>query len=297
MKRYIFIFLPLILCVISSCNSNPDYDATGIFEATTIIVSAETSGKIVTMNVAEGDTVDAGSPIAVIDTVMLALQKRQIDVQRQAIESNRPDISAQASALRVQIEHQSVECQRFARLAENGAVSTKTVDDANAALRTLQGQLTSLLSQLNGSSRAIADNALALQTQSDQISEQIIKSTVCSPLTATVLQKFAEAGEFASPGKPLVKIADMSRVYLRAYFTAEQLADLTLGQQVTVTADFGNGKRRQYSGTVTWIAQESEFTPKSIQTSESRANLVYAVKVSVINDGGIKLGQYGEVRL
>lgn len=164
-------------------------------------------------------------------------------------------------------------------------------------LRTLQRQLDAQLSTLGKSRTSISDNAAALMYQSEQIAEQILKSRITSPLTGTVLVKYAEPGEFATPGKPLFKAANLNDVYLRAYFTANQLADIKLGQKVTVIADFGGDEQYEYPGTITWIAEESEFTPKSIQTRDSRANLVYAVKISVRNDGRLKLGQYGEVRL
>lgn len=161
----------------------------------------------------------------------------------------------------------------------------------------MQAQLTALLSTLGNNRNSISDNAVAIQYQTEQIEEQIAKSSVKSPISGTVLAKYAEPGEFATPSRPLCKLADLDRIYLRAYFTASQLAELKLGQIVTVIADFGGDKQYEYPGTISWIAQESEFTPKSIQTSDSRANLVYAVKILVKNDGRLKLGQYGEVRL
>ncbi|MDE6027112.1 MAG: HlyD family efflux transporter periplasmic adaptor subunit, partial [Muribaculaceae bacterium] len=137
----------------------------------------------------------------------------------------------------------------------------------------------------------------AIRYQSEQIEEQIKKSKINSPLTGVVLLKYAETGEFAAPGRPLCKIADLNNVYLRSYFTVSQLADIKIGQKVKVVADFGGDKQYEYPGVITWIAEESEFTPKSIQTNDSRANLVYAVKIAVKNDGRLKLGQYGEVKL
>ena len=179
----------------------------------------------------------------------------------------------------------------------DGAATQKQSDDANAALRTLRAQLDALLSSLGKSRTSISDNAVAIQYQMAQINEQIFKSSIHSPITGTVLSKYAEAGEFASPGRPLFKIANLNDIYLRSYFTANQLASLKIGQKVTVIADFGGEEQYEYPGTITWIAQESEFTPKSIQTQDSRANLVYAVNIAVKNDGRLKLGQYGEVRL
>lgn len=283
--------------LLTACHNKSEYDATGIFEATTVTVSAETSGKILSFDVAEGDSVKKGANIAVIDTTLLVLQQKQLNSQRQSAESSSPDVAAQAASLRSQISHQQHECERYGRLLSDGATTQKQYDDAKAMLTTLQGQLTALLSTLGKNKSSISDNAVAIQYQSEQIEEQISKSIINSPLTGTVLLKYAEPGEFATPGKPLVKIADLDKIYLRAYFTASQLANIKIGQQVTVIADFGGDEQFEYPGQITWIAEESEFTPKSIQTKDSRANLVYAVKVAVKNDGRLKLGQYGEVRL
>lgn len=289
--------LPFLALVAASCGSSADYDATGIFEATTVTVSSETSGKILTFDIEEGDSVVLGQPVAVIDTVLLVLQQKQILSQQRSAESSSPDIAAQAASLRSQIAHQRLEADRQTRLLADGATTRQRYDDAQARLRTLQGQLEALLSTLGKNRSTISENASALQYQSEQIAEQIEKSTVKSPLTGTVLTKYAESGEFVTPGRPLYKAADLNDIYLRSYFTASQLADIKIGQKVTVIADFGGDEQFEYPGTIIWIAQESEFTPKSIQTKDSRANLVYAVKVSVKNDGRLKLGQYGEVRL
>lgn len=296
MKPYHISFV-LSALLLAACGSNPDYDATGIFEATTVTVSAETSGKILSMSVSEGDSLRKGENIAVIDTTLLVLQQKQIESQRQSAESVSPDIAAQAAALRTQIAHQQHECERYSRLLADGATTQKQYDDVHAQLNVLRGQLSALLSTLGKNRASISDNAVAIQYQSEQIEEQLAKSVVDSPISGTVLIKYAEPGEFATPGRPLCKLADLSDIYLRSYFTASQLADIKIGQKVTVIADFGGDEQYEYSGTITWIAQESEFTPKSIQTRDSRANLVYAVKISVRNDGRLKLGQYGEVRL
>lgn len=289
--------LVVVALLVTGCNKNTGYDATGIFEATTVTLSSETSGKILSVNVEEGDSISLGETVAVIDTTLLVLQQKQIDSQRLSVENSSPDIAAQAAALRTQISHQKHECERFGRLLSDGATTQKQYDDAQAQLKMLQGQLDALLSTLKNSRSSISDNTVALQYQTEQLTEQIAKSTIVAPLTGTVLVKYAEPGEFATPGRPICKIANLSDIYLRSYFTASQLADIKIGQKVTVIADFGGDEQYEYPGTITWIAQESEFTPKSIQTRDSRANLVYAVKVAVKNDGRLKLGQYGEVRL
>lgn len=291
------ILLSATALIMASCQSKPAYDATGIFEATTVTVSAETSGKILSLDITEGDTVRAGRCVAVVDTTLLVLQGKQIESQQSSAENSSPDIAAQAASLRSQIAHQQNECERIARLLADGAATQKQSDDANAALRTLRAQLDGLLSTLVKNKNSISDNAVALQYQREQIDEQIAKSSIKSPIDGMVLSKYAEAGEYATPGRQLFKVANLNDIYLRSYFTANQLADLRIGQKVTVIADFGGDEQFEYPGIISWIAQESEFTPKSIQTNDSRANLVYAVKVAVKNDGRLKLGQYGEVRL
>lgn len=294
MKKLYIMVLGLAL---TACNGRPDYDATGIFEATTVTVAAETAGKILTFNIEEGDSVEAGSEVALIDTVLLSLQRSQVLNQQRAAENSRPDIAAQAAALRSQIAHAEHEWQRQKNLLASGATTQKYYDDAEANLRSLRAQLQGLLSNLDNNRTSLSDNALALQYQAEQIAEQMAKCRIASPVSGTVLVKYAEAGEYAVPGKPLYKIADLDNIYLRSYFTANQLANLSLGQHVTVIADFGGDEQYDYPGTITWIAEESEFTPKSIQTNDTRANLVYAVKIAVHNDGRLKLGQYGEVKL
>lgn len=295
MKKAVLFYFVLI--TFASCKNTPEYDATGIFEATTVTVASETSGKILSFGISEGDTVAIGQHVGIIDTTLLVLQYRQLQSRQSSMESSSPDIAAQAAALRTQIVHQQNECVRISRLLADGAATQKQSDDADAALRTLRGQLEGLLSTLGKNRTSITDNALALQYQKEEIGEQIRKSHIKAPLSGTVLAKYAEAGEFASPGRPLFKMANLNDIYLRSYFTASQLADIRIGQAVTVIADFGGDMQYEYPGKITWIAQESEFTPKSIQTNDSRANLVYAVKIAVRNDGRLKLGQYGEVRL
>lgn len=285
------------LLVFVSCDSKPDYDATGIFEATTVTVASETTGKILSFAPVEGDSISAGQPVAVIDTAMLVLQRRQLGSQQASAISSQPDVDVQAASVRAQIAHQEQECQRLQRLMADGAATQKQLDDANAHLKVLRSQLQANISTLGKNRTSLGDNARAIEYQAAQIADQLERSVVKSPVSGTLLVKYAEAGEFAVPGKPLFKIANLNDIYLRGYFTAVQLADIKLGQKVTVIADFGDDKQYEYPGTITWISEESEFTPKSIQTNDTRANLVYAVKIAVKNDGRLKLGQYGEVKL
>ncbi len=287
----------LFSAILASCSTKPEYDATGIFEATTVTVSAETTGKLLSLSAEEGDTVIAGNRIALVDTATLALQKLQIISEQQAAEATSPDISAQVASVRTQITHWQNEVARQERLLADGATTQKQLDDAQAQLNTLRAQLSAQLSTLGKSRNSISENAVALQYRREQVEDQIAKSCISSPINGTVLIKYAQPGEFVTPGKPLLKLANLNDIYLRSYFTASQMPDLKLGQQVTVIADFGGDEQYDYPGEIIWIAQESEFTPKSIQTNDTRANLVYAVKIAVKNDGRLKLGQYGEVRL
>lgn len=297
--RPTYIHIPLFLTatILAGCANTPSYDATGIFEATTVTISAETSGRIMDFDICEGDTVSRGQHVALVDTALLALQLSQAGSQMMSAAVSTPDISAQAASLRTQIDHAAQEVNRQRALLADGATTRKQYDDAEAQLSTLRGQLRALLSTLDKSRSSIADNTDAIQYQREQIAEQIARCHIVSPICGTVLVKYAQAGEYATPGRPLFKVADLDEIYLRCYFTASQLASLRIGQDVTVTADFGGDERYDYPGRITWIAEESEFTPKSIQTRDSRANLVYAVKVAVKNDGRLKLGQYGEVTL
>lgn len=296
MKKTALLY-PVFIMVLASCQNAEKYDATGIFEANTVTVSSETSGKLVLFDIDEGDSLKIGQQVGLVDTTLLVLQQKQLYSQQLSTEKSSPDIAAQAAALRSQIAHQQNECDRIKRLLANGAATQKQSDDAHAQLRTLHGQLEGLLSTLDKNRNSITESASALQYQKEQVEEQIRKSRITAPITGTVLQKYAEQGEYATPGRPLFKMANLDDIYLRSYFTASQLAHIRIGQEVTVIADFGGDEQYEYTGKIIWIAQESEFTPKSIQTQDSRANLVYAVKVAVKNDGRLKLGQYGEVRL
>ena len=274
-----------------------DFDATGTFEATEIVVSAEAAGRILRFDAEEGDVLRAGRQVGAIDTVQLYLQKLQLERQRASVRSGRPDIGKQAASLREQIAKQQTERRRVENLLKDGAATTKQLDDIDAQLKVLGGQLDALLSTLENNAVSIDENSSAIELQIAQVEDRLAKCRIASPVTGTVLAKYAEAGELASVGRPLMKVADLDRIYLRAYFTSDQLADLRLGQEVTVTADFGGERQLDYPGRIVWIASESEFTPKTVQTRNSRAGLVYAAKIAVENDGRLKIGLYGEVKL
>ena len=287
----------LLLLILAGCSRSQSFDATGTFEATEITVSAEASGRILAFDVNEGDRIAQGQTVGTIDTVQLYLQKMQLERQIASVRSNRPDISKQVTALREQIAQQEAERTRIKRLLDDGAATTKQLDDIDASLKILNGQLEATLSTLRNNTASIDENSSSIELQIAQVEDRLAKCRIVSPVTGTVLAKYAETGELASTGRPLMKVADLDHIYLRAYFTSEQLAALQLGQEVTVTADFGADEQYEYPGHIIWIASESEFTPKNIQTRNTRANLVYAVKIAVENDGRLKIGLYGEVNL
>ncbi len=280
-----------------SCGTEAEFDAQGSFEATEVIVSAEAAGRILWFDAEEGTTVEPGVTIGQIDTLQLDLQRRQLEAQQAALLASRPDIRAQAAALREQIAKQERELTRVQNLLRDGAATTKQRDDIEAQIRILRSQLSATLSSLDKSTVTIDGNAAVVEAQIAALDDRIARCRIASPIAGIVLAKYAEAGELAAVGKPLLKVADLDRLYLRAYFTSEQLASIRIGDRVSVTADFGGDQRYDYEGRIAWISPESEFTPKTIQTRDSRANLVYAVKIAVRNDGRLKIGLAGEVRL
>lgn len=280
-----------------SCGEKSEFDAQGTFEATEVIVSSEANGRIISFNIEEGNMVDANTIIGTIDSVQLYLQRKQLEAQQSALLASRPDIKKQVSSLKEEIAKQKVELKRIGNMLRDGAATQKQYDDIEAHIRILEGKLDATLSTLTKNASTIDDNSAALEAQISALDDRIEKCKIVSPINGTVLVKYAEAGELATVGKPLMKVADLENIYLRAYFTSNQLADIKLGESVTVIADFGDDNRYEYEGKITWISAESEFTPKTIQTKESRSNLVYAVKIAVKNDGRIKIGLSGEVKL
>ena len=294
MKRIAYI---AILMLTASCGKQTTFDAQGTFEATEIVVSSEATGKILHFEAEEGILVEAGQQVGAMDSLQLHLQRKQLIAQQSALLNSRPDIKKQMSSLREQIAKQKSELQRVENMLRDGAATQKQHDDINAHIRVLEGQLEATLSTLGKNTASINDNSASLEAQIAALDDRIAKCHIIAPTNGTVLVKYAEAGELATVGKPLMKIANLEKIYLRAYFTSDQLANIRLGDTVKVIADFGGDEQHEYEGRIAWISSESEFTPKNIQTKNSRANLVYAVKIAVKNDGRLKIGLAGEVRL
>ena len=294
MKRIVYIAAVVLA---ASCGTEAEFDAQGTFEATEVVVSAEATGRILNFEVEEGMAVEANQMVGAIDSVQLHLQRKQLVAQQSALLDSRPDVKKQVAALREQIAKQNEELRRVENMLKDGAATKKQKDDIEAQIKILERQLDATLSTLYKNTSTINNNSAALEAQIAALDDRISKCRIISPIGGTVLVKYAEAGELASVGKPLMKIADLDNIYLRAYFTSDQLAKVNLGDEVKVVADFGGEERYNYTGRVAWISSESEFTPKTIQTKDSRANLVYAVKIAVENDGRLKIGLAGEVVL
>ena len=289
MKRMVKIGVwGVALLLVSACgNRLPDYDATGTFEATEVIVSAEASGKILQLKV--------GEEVGLVDTVQLYLKKLQLEASMKSVESQRPDLAKQIAATKQQIATAQREKRRVESLLAAGAANQKQLDDWEAQVALLERQLVAQESSLRNSTNSLTEQGNSVAIQIAQVDDQLNKCYILSPIDGTVLAKYAEAGELATVGKPLFKVGELDRMYLRAYITSEQLSSVKLGDEVRVYADYGNSERKEYSGVVTWISDRSEFTPKTILTQNERANLVYAVKIAVKNDGLLKIGMYGGI--
>ncbi len=274
-----------------------DYDATGTFEATEVTVSAEQTGKLMMFDITEGDKIEAGRQVGLIDTVQLYLKARQMGATKLVYSAQKPETQKQIAATRQQIAKARQEVNRYTQLVKEDAANRKLLDDAKSQLQVLERQLEAQTSSLNTSTRSLNAQMGTVDVEKLQIADQLQKCHILSPISGTVLDKYAEPGEFATIGKPLFKIADTDNMYLRAYITSDQLRSVKIGQQVKVFSDYGGGNRKEYRGTVTWISSKSEFTPKTILTDDERADLVYAIKIAVKNDSYIKIGMYGEVKL
>ena len=285
-----------LLALFSACgNGAPKYDATGTFETTEVLVSAEASGRLLYFDIEEGMLLKAGEEVGVVDTVQLYLKKLQLEASIKSVEEQRPDILKQVAATKEQISAAGRERNRVANLLKVGAANQKQLDDAEDQLEVLRKQLVAQNSTLSNSHQSLTWQSSSVGIQVAQVEDQLKKCHITSPITGTVLAKYAEAGELTAMGTPLFKVADTEQMYLRAYITSEQLSQVKLGQKVTVFSDYGTDEHKQYPGVVTWISDTSEFTPKTILTKNERANLVYAVKIAVHNDGLLKIGMYGGV--
>jgi len=296
MKTYLIPFLfPVVLFV--SCSSKKNAaDASGTFEAIETIISSEASGKILSFNISEGDMLKQGQAIGYIDSTQLYLSKLQLIQNRKAILSGRPDVKTQLESLKKELVNAKEGQKRIENLVKGEVASQKQLDDANTQVAVLESKIDAQQSSLNTSSTALTEQGNTIEVQLAQVNDQLRKCKITNPIQGTVLSKYAEQSEVTSPGKALYKIADLSTINLRAYISGNQLPQVKLNQKVKVSTDDGKGGFKETEGTITWINDKAEFTPKTIQTKDERANMVYAVKVKVQNDGTYKIGMYGEVK-
>lgn len=291
------IILFLALSFILSCSGDQhNFDASGTFETTEILVSSETQGKILQLDIEEGVSLEANQQIGLVDTFQLHLKKLQLIASKRAVNTRRPEVQKQIAILNQQIATQNNEKNRMENLVRANAASQKQLDDINAYISLLEKQLEAQKSTLKSTSNSISAEMGTIDIQIEQLNDQLNKSRIINPIKGTVLVKYTEANEITMPGKALYKIADLDKMILRAYITASQLSNIRIGQNVKVFIDKDKDSYKEYNGKIEWISSKSEFTPKTIQTKDERANLVYAIKIAVPNDGFIKIGMYGEVK-
>jgi len=288
----------LILCLIfTACGKKKgQYAASGSFEATEIIVSAQAAGQIMQLSVVEGQAVDSNQVLGYIDTTQLHLKKEQLLAGIQAIDSRTYNISLQIASLKQQLAKQQTELARFQKLVQSNAATQKQVDDLQSAVDVLEKQIAAQTETLQKGNSSLLSEIQSMQIQIEQVEDMLAKSLIVTPAKGVVLAKYVEVGELAGQGRALLKIADLDNIFLRAYITADQLTQMQLNQEVEVLCDFGEKAMRAYKGQIIWISDKAEFTPRTILTKNERSNQVYAVKIAVKNDGYLKIGMYGEVK-
>ena len=312
MKKLFFVMIAIPSLLIVGCNrSGNEFDASGTFEADETIVSSELAGKILSFNVQEGMQLSKDSIIGMVDATNINLQEEQVQASINALSQKTADVTPQVELLQNQLAVQQSqldnlmhEKSRIENLLKSDAATGKQLDDVNAQIDVVNKNMAVTKQQINvqknniaTQNRSILSEAEPLRKRAAQLKDQAQRANIVNPVGGTVITKYAEAGEITSAGKALYKIADLSELNLRAYVTGVQLPTIKLSQQVKVMIDQGEKKYKEYSGTIIWISDKAEFTPKTIQTKEERANLVYAIKVRVKNDGYLKIGMYGELKL
>lgn len=290
------ITIAIILLFVSCGKGDKDYDASGVFEATEVVVSSESNGKILFLNVEEGKQIELGQECGLIDTLQLYLKRQQLLYSIEAVGGKSIDVNKQIAALEEQIKKLKIEKQRIETLLLKNATNRKQLDDINSNIAVAEKQLSAQVSSFEKGNKSVSSEEASLRAQVLQLNDQLQKCKISSPIKGTVLLKYSEQGEVAAMGKPLFKVADIDNMILRIYVTSSQLTQIKLGQEIKVFADFGD-KRKEYKGKISWISSKAEFTPKAVQVKDDRDNLVYAVKVMVKNDSYIKIGMYADVKL
>lgn len=297
MKNKILYAAMAAAAVLGSCSDHSrDFDACGQVEATEVLVSAEANGRIVSLQLTEGDRLAAGQMVGVIDSVQTYLQKKELVRKKSNAQTKLVDIERQLASQQAQLKNLQTDHQRYQALEAKDAATKKQVDDLASQIAVTEREIAAKRQTYERNNAGIREEIALYDVQIAEKDDLLAKCRIVAPIDGTVLTKFAEAGELVTSGKSLFKLADMNQVYVRAYLTTAQLAEVKLGDTMQVTIEDGTDKPRQYDGRLVWIADEAEFTPKNIQTKDERADLVYAVKVSLVNDGYLKLGMYAYVR-
>jgi HlyD family secretion protein len=289
MKKLVIISAIALLAACSGRNHKSD--AYGNFEADEVIISSEVSGKLIQFKLEEGNVIDSGKLIGLVDTTDLELKKEQLIAQKNDISSRSGNIASQIEVQQQQKNNLLIDKARIEKLLKDGAATKKQLDDINGSINLVDKQILSIQTQNPG----VSSQIISFDKQIAQINQNIKKSYLINPIKGTILDKYMMQDELVTPGKSLYKIADLSVITLRAYISESQLSAVKLGQKVEVLIDKGNNEMGKYEGLVTWVSSTAEFTPKIIQTKEERVNLVYAVKIKVKNDGALKIGMPGEV--
>lgn len=285
-----------LLFLLTSCDGEEEhFVASGSFEAVTVTVSSEVSGRILWWDVEEGMRVDVEDALGQVDTVQLYLQRSALLAGKAGVRASTPDGKTQTASLREQLAKLEDERARVGRLVEADAMSRKQLDDLEAQIRVLTRELSAAESKIGKSVRQIDAQSSSIDIQVAQLDDRLARCRITSPIGGVILENFVHTGELAVAGHPLFQVADLTTLYLRVYLPFYQLSHLRLGDTVRVFSDHGRGERREYVGRVSWISSDAEFTPKNIHTPDERENLVYAIRVSVANDGYLKIGMYGEI--
>jgi HlyD family secretion protein len=284
------------LLFVSCSNKKNEYDASGTFEAVETIVSSEASGTIKELDLEEGQVLEKEQVIGYIDSIQLHLKRKQLLAQIRALLSKKPDVPSQIAALQEQLKQAEKEQKRVMNLIKGDAATQKQQDDINSQIAIIKKQIEAQQSSLDITSNGLNEETSPLKIQIEQLDDQLEKCRIVNPVKGTVLTKYAEVNEVAMTGKPLYKLADLSTIILRAYISGDQFDQVKTNETVKVLVDDGKGQYKMYEGLIEWISDKAEFTPKTIQTKDERADLVYAVKIKVKNDGLLKIGMYGEVK-
>ena len=296
MKRYEILTFAAAPVIFAGCRNDIDFDACGQIDAEQVTVAAEAGGRILSLNVKEGDVLEAGQLLGTVDSVQTVLQIKELEQRKEGARSRLVDIGRQQAPQKDQLANLENDYRRYSSLLANNAATQKQVDDLKSQIAVLKSQMAAQKQTWERSNASVLSEISTYEIQIAQKKDQLAKCRICSPVAGTVLTKYANEGESITVGKQLFKLADLSQTYVRAYFTTVQLGTLKLGDELTVIPDDGSANPKQYTGRIIWISSQAEFTPKDIQTRDERAELVYAVKVAVPNDGSLRLGMYAYVR-